>query len=89
MTEPAPDRDAARRLRAEIAVALARIRNLERALETNRNIGVAIGILMAREGLTLERAWDRLVTFSQVSQRKVREVADEIVYTGQLPTAAG
>ena len=85
MTEAPQDGDAAFRLRQELNVAHTRADNLEKALDSNRYIGMAIGILMAREGLTQDGAWERLVTISQASQRKVREVADEIVYTGQIP----
>jgi AmiR/NasT family two-component response regulator len=84
---PPTDGDDARRMRAEIETARSRVRNLERALDTNRGIGIAIGILMAREGLTQDDAWERLAAISQARQRKVRDVADEIVYTGQVPPA--
>lgn len=88
MTEAPQDGDAADRLgqlRAEMEAARTRAGHLEKALDTNRYIGMAIGILMARENLTQDAAWDRLVTISQATQRKVRDVADEIVYTGDVP----
>ena len=59
--------------------------NLAAALESNRQIGTAIGILMARELLTADQAFDRLREASQRGHRKVRDVADEVVRTGALP----
>ena len=72
-----------------IALQTARYRkraaNLEIALESNRRIGSAIGILMARELLTAEQAFARLREASQRLHRKLRDIADEVVRTGQLP----
>jgi len=62
-----------------------RAANLEIALESNRHIGSAIGILMARELLTGEQAFDRLREASQRTHRKLRDIADEVIGTGQLP----
>jgi AmiR/NasT family two-component response regulator len=62
--------------------------NLEIALETNRHIGTAIGILMAREMLTSEQAFTRLREVSQRQHRKLREVAEDVARDGQLPKRA-
>ena len=62
-----------------------RAQNLERALQSNREIGVAIGILMSRYGLTEEAAFDLLRVTSQHRHRKMRDIAAETVYTGELP----
>jgi hypothetical protein len=62
-----------------------RAANLEIALESNRHIGSAIGILMARELLTADQAFDRLREESQRRHRKLRDLADEVLRTGQLP----
>jgi GAF domain-containing protein len=59
--------------------------NLEIALESNRQIGTAIGILMARELLTADQAFDRLRDASQRQHRKLREVAEDVTRTGELP----
>lgn len=61
--------------------------NLNAALKNSRQIGTAIGILMARGALTSEEAFDRLRVSSQRLNRKLREVAAEVVHTGQLPPA--
>lgn len=62
-----------------------KIMNLERALESSREIGTAMGILMARELCTQEQAFDRLRTASQHTHRKLREIAAEVKDTGALP----
>lgn len=61
------------------------IMNLERALESNREIGVAMGILMAREVCTQQQAFDRLRTASQNLNRKLRDVAADVTAQGELP----
>lgn len=62
-----------------------RAANLEVALATNRHIGSAIGIVMARELVTAEQAFDRLREASQRLHRKLRDIAEEVISTGQLP----
>ncbi len=69
---------------AELEDARQRIRNLETALATNRRIGIAVGIVMTRLGLTEDEAFQRLVAESQASGRKLRSVADTIVHQGDL-----
>lgn len=58
--------------------------NLERALTSNRQIGVAIGILMALHKVTSDRAFLLLREASNKSNRKLRDVADHVVLTGSL-----
>jgi AmiR/NasT family two-component response regulator len=55
-----------------------------RALESNREIGVAMGILMQRHQLTREQAFDVLRGVSQDSNRKLSVVATEVADTGIL-----
>ena len=62
-----------------------KIANLERALVTNRRIGIAIGILMARTGHTDRQVFDTLRTMSQHRNRKLRDIAEDVIYTGALP----
>ncbi len=59
--------------------------NLQAALDNSRQIGAAIGILMARESITADAAFHRLRRASQSSNRKLRDVADDVVFTGQPP----
>jgi len=62
--------------------------HLLRALETNREIGVAMGILMATGQLTQDQAFDQLRTASQTLNRKLHDIAADVTATGQLPRAA-
>jgi AmiR/NasT family two-component response regulator len=48
------------------------------ALESRELIGEAKGILMHRDGLNSDEAFQRLRTLSQHSNRKLRDVANEI-----------
>ena len=61
-----------------------RVRNLERALESNREIGVAIGVLMNQHLLSQTQAFDVLRAASQDSNRKLADLATEVVDTGTL-----
>jgi signal transduction histidine kinase/DNA-binding response OmpR family regulator len=82
--------------RVRIHVELARLReyalsqaentvaNLRAALATNRQIGAAVGVIMATEKLTDEQAFERLRAVSQRTHRKLRDLADDVVYTGRL-----
>jgi GAF domain-containing protein len=76
---------------AHAALAFARAREreqisgLEQALASNRSIGMAMGILMAIRRIGQDEAFDLLRSVSQRTNRKLREIADEVVHTGQLP----
>jgi hypothetical protein len=59
--------------------------NLETALESNREIGAAIGVLMAHHKITREVAFTLLRQASQHLHVKLRDVAAEVVDTGILP----
>lgn len=59
--------------------------NLETALQSSREIGMALGILMAHRKVTNEAAFDLLRTASQNLHRKLRDVANEVMETGTLP----
>ena len=56
-----------------------------RATNVHREIGVAIGILMATEQLTADDAFARLHTVSQRLHRDLQDVARQLTTTGQLP----
>lgn len=60
--------------------------HLRAALESNRDIGVAIGILMASKLVTKQQAFDALRIASQHTHRKLHQVALEIIEIGELPT---
>jgi GAF domain-containing protein len=57
----------------------------EAALRTRDVIGQAKGVLMAREGITAYVAFDRLRELSQQLNRPVRELAEEVAATGEVP----
>lgn len=78
------DREVIAHLQAEGLAARDKIANLELALATARRIGAAIGILMARQQLTADQAFDVLRDASQQRHRKLREIADELLLTGAL-----
>ncbi|MFZ1412888.1 MAG: ATP-binding protein [Micropruina sp.] len=63
--------------------------NLERALESHRFIGQAIGILVERHRLTPAEAFGRLKTASQRRNIKLREIASRVIETGEDPDEAG
>jgi hypothetical protein len=60
------------------------IANLQAALRSSRQIGAAIGILMATYRVNEERAFAILKMASQDSNRKVHDLADEVVRTGDV-----
>ncbi len=72
------------RLKATLAAAQTRADNLEIALHTSRRIGAAIGITMAEYSLTIDAAFALVQAVSQHSNRKVREIAEDVIYTGTL-----
>ncbi len=75
--------------RAQLARALAaereRTANLQIALATNREIGMAMGIVMQRSGCKPDDAFATLRRASQDTNRKLRDVAADIVLTGEVP----
>ncbi len=63
--------------------------NLELALVSNRQISVAVGIVMARRSLTSEQAFEVLRTVSQSSNRKLRDIALEVAHGGDVALTDG
>jgi transcriptional regulator with GAF, ATPase, and Fis domain len=59
--------------------------NLERALDSNRRIGIAIGILMAQGKFTDVQAFALLRYSSQYLNIKLRVLAEQIIDRGELP----
>jgi GAF domain-containing protein len=64
-----------------------RAANLEIGLASNREIGIAIGVLMTTHRVTHQQAFEMLRTASQHAHLKLRDVAAEVVLTGELPAA--
>ena len=69
---------------ATIAHARVTIEQLAYAKDSNRTIGVALGVLMARYKVTRNQAFDMLRTASQRNNRKLHDLAIDVVDTGEL-----
>src|SRR3954470_7290423 len=61
---------------------------LEVALQSRDVIGQAKGVIMARTGCTADAAFDVLRAESQHRNVKLREIADHVALTGEIPNAA-
>jgi hypothetical protein len=66
------------------AAAQATIAQLETALKSSGTIGVAIGILMERLKVAPADAFDVLAVASRQENRELRDVASDLVDTGEL-----
>lgn len=71
-------------LAVNAAMTQERVANLGRALETNRRIATAVGILMAQHNLSSEQAFNVLSVASQRSNRKLRLIAEDLIEKGTL-----
>lgn len=69
------------------AAARETVAQLKRALESSREIGIAVGILMTRYLLTREQAVDTLRIISQENNRKVSDISALVAETGDIPPA--
>jgi hypothetical protein len=63
-----------------------KIANLLTAVKSNREIGIAMGIVMDQANLTREQAFDLLRLLSQHLHRKIADIAADIAETGLLPS---
>ena len=66
-------------LQAAGVVSAQHTRDLEEALRSSRTIGAAVGIVMESRGLDADRAFAVLRQASQDRNRKLREIAAEVV----------
>ncbi|GAB95738.1 hypothetical protein BJY21_001272 [Kineosphaera limosa] len=80
----AQEPDDAEALAKELAAAHHKVENLTTALATSRIIGTAVGVLVERLKLLPDAAFRVLAEVSQRTNRKVRDVASELVETGVL-----
>ncbi|WP_168207624.1 ANTAR domain-containing protein [Microlunatus elymi] len=71
-------------LQEALAEAENEIASLRTALEANRVIAVALGILIERYGISQDTAFAYLKRLSQDNNRKLRDLAAELVDTGKL-----
>ena len=65
-------------------IARERATNLAKAVTTNREIGMAMGVLMSAYKVTEDQAFDLLRIASQNTHRKIRDIAREVIETGTL-----
>lgn len=72
-------------LEAQVQADRDKIAHLEIALASARRIGTAIGILMAQRRITDADAFETLRAVSQYRQRKLRDIAEDVILTGTLP----
>lgn len=61
------------------------VEDLRTALSTNRAIGAAVGIAMVHRQLTYDAAVDLLHTLSNLTNTRLADLADAILFTGQIP----
>jgi len=80
----------ARILGAHAAIAVRRLRRdeaVERAIDSRTLIGQAEGVIMAKYRVTPDQAFAALTRCSQASNRKLRDIATDVVRTRSLPDA--
>lgn len=61
------------------------VAQLKRALQTSRCIGMAVGVLMGVRRIAEDDAWELLRKASRNGNRKVRDLAEDVVRLGDLP----
>ncbi|MGW5867215.1 ANTAR domain-containing protein [Streptomyces sp. NPDC055239] len=66
---------------AEIKALRTEVNELHRAMESHPSIDQARGMLMSLGPCTAEEAWEILVEVSQLSNTKLRAVAEELIAT--------
>ena len=82
------DHDHGLAIASQVAIAIAaaqEIDQLRAGLDTRTVIGQATGILMERYGLDADRAFEVLIRLSTQTNRKLRDLAREVVASGRLP----
>jgi DNA-binding response OmpR family regulator/anti-sigma regulatory factor (Ser/Thr protein kinase) len=95
ITKPFSSRELLARVRANhelhqmrehaIGAAEGHERQIRGALDSNRIIGTAVGIVMASYQLTAHQGFRLLVAASQNTNSKLRDIANSVVETGSLP----
>jgi response regulator NasT len=70
-------RTAAQRAR-EMGALLEQSERLAKAIDTNRDVSVAVGLVMAQRGLSREKAYDALRNHARRHRRRLVEVAKEV-----------
>jgi signal transduction histidine kinase/DNA-binding response OmpR family regulator len=65
------------------------VEQLRQALQSNRTTGTAVGMMMTRYNLDSQQAFQALARISQQNNRKLHDIAEELVRTGALPGVPG
>jgi signal transduction histidine kinase/DNA-binding response OmpR family regulator len=65
------------------------VEQLRQALQSNRTTGTAVGMMMTRYNLDSQQAFQALARISQQNNRKLHDIAEELVRTGVLPGVPG
>ena len=78
------DRELIVELQADGVVSREHAQQMEEALRTSRTIGAAIGVIMASRAVSQDEAFAILKHASSSSNRKLRDLAAEIVEIGRL-----
>jgi hypothetical protein len=63
------------------------VATLREALQSNRRIGIAVGIVMVRLAVDAEAAFDAIRQISMNSNRKLHDVAEDVIREGVLEGA--
>jgi AmiR/NasT family two-component response regulator len=61
------------------------VENLKAALHNSRRIGIALGIIVERDRITIDQAFEVLREASQRTNRKLRDLADDVIESGVIP----
>lgn len=83
------DREIIDELGRDALVTKEQIQHLEEALRTSRRIGAAVGIVMATLKVDESAAFAVLVEASQHSNVKLRDIADQLVHSGDVSELTG
>lgn len=78
-TQALIDRDMIAELQRDGLVSQEHAKQMEEALKSSRTIGAAIGVIMGTRQVSEEEAFKILQTASQNSNRKLRDLAAELV----------
>lgn len=74
---------------AALALSAQRMQDsLRAAMDSRETIGIAMGVLMERHKVTRSQAFDLLAQVSQETNTKLRELAHQVVTTGEDPQTA-
>ena len=84
-----PAIQAARARHEELAALRGEVESLSDALAARKSIERAKGLLMAKEGITEQAAFERLRRASQISGRPIKVVAEALIATFEQGSQAG